>query len=74
MGNLYDDFEKRFTNKSFSMGWIEVENKPQKVLSPARKNLDELQLELEKIEDTIDSISQKKLQLSNLAKFYENFS
>lgn len=71
MSNLYDDFEKRFTNKWFSAGWSEVEAKPQetKIL---RKDLAMLQAELEQIQENIETITQKQLILANLAKLYEN--
>lgn len=68
MTNLYDDFEKRFTDSWFSVGWIEVESKPQE--KPIRKDLATLEAELEVINKSIENISQRQLILENLAKFY----
>lgn len=70
MSNLYDDFEKRFSNAFFSIGWSDVETKPQKVHS-SRKDLETLQTELEQIQEHIETVAQKQLRLSNLAKLYE---
>lgn len=71
MSNLYNDFEKRFTGNSFSANWVEVEVKPQAAMI-ARKDLNTLQDELQKIQENIETIAQKQLRLANLAKMYEN--
>lgn len=71
MSELYDDFEKRFTNKWFSSNWAEIEIKP-KEEKIFRKDLAALQAELEQIQEHIENIKQKQLRLANLAKFYEN--
>lgn len=71
MSNLYNDFEKRFTNEWFSSGWSEAEFKPKAVVE-TRKDLTTLQTELEQIEEHIEVITQKQLRLANLAKLYEN--
>lgn len=71
MSNLYDDFEKRHTQSWFAAGWIEVDANPQKH-EPARKNLAELEAELQKIGEDIENISQKQLRLSNLASLYNS--
>lgn len=71
MSNLYDDFEKRHTGNWFAASWIEVDAKPQKV-QPQKKNLAELEAELQKIGDDIENISMKQLRLSNLAKMYNS--
>lgn len=70
MSNLYDDFEKRFTNEWFSAGWSEIGAKPQKEKT-SRKDLMTLQAELEQIQENIETIKQKQLRLANLAKLYE---
>lgn len=70
MSNLYDDFEKRFTNKWFSADWSEVEAKSHEV-KISRKDLTTLQTELEQIRENIEVIVQKQLILANLAKLYE---
>lgn len=70
MSNLYNDFEKRFDNAWFSAGWVEVEAKP-KETNFARKDLGTLQAELEQIQEHIDTVAQKQLRLSNLAKLYD---
>ncbi len=73
MPNNYDDFEKRFSNAWFSVGWGEVEVKSQsKVAVTARKDLETLQNELEELNENINNIADKQLRLSNLAKFYSN--
>ncbi len=69
MSSLYDDFEKRFTDKWFSAGWIEIEAKP-KETEVAHKDLTILQAELTELNERIENISQKQLRLSNLAKLY----
>lgn len=73
MANLYNEFEKRFNNAWFSAGWVEVkaESKEQKTQN-LKKDVATLQAELEKIQENIETISLKKLRLSNLAKLYEN--
>lgn len=70
MSDSYKEFENRFSTNWFSASWVEVEQKPKerKVL---KKDLATLEVELEKINQEIDTISQKQLRLSNLAKFYE---
>lgn len=69
MSNLYDDFEKRFTGHSFSANWVEV-NVIAEQKQVFHKDLSTLESELEMINDTIDTISQKQLMLANLAKMY----
>ena len=69
MSNLYDDFEKRFTDQWFSSGWIEVENKPKKQ-EVSHKDLATLEFELELIGENIEGVMQKQLRLENLAKMY----
>lgn len=71
MSNLYDDFEKRFTDKWFSSGWAEVETK-QQTSQRVRKDLATLQAELDEIQECIENVAQKQLRLANLAKLYEN--
>lgn len=71
MSNLYDDFEKRFTDKWFSSGWAEVETK-QETSQLVRKDLATLKSELDEIQEHIENIAQKQLRLANLAKLYEN--
>lgn len=71
MSDLYNDFEKRFTNAWFSAGWGEIEVKPS-APQVSRKDLLTLQEELNAIQENIESIAQKQLRLSNLAKLYEN--
>lgn len=71
MSGLYDDFEKRHTDSWFPAGWVEVEVKKPEVQQVLRKDLATLQSELEQIEESIKTISQKQLRLSNLAKLYE---
>ena len=72
MSNLYDDFEKRFTNAWFSVGWADVEKKqqPQKNMG---KDLNVLQEELENIEKSIEDICQRQIELAKLAMQY-NYS
>lgn len=70
MSGFYENFEKRFDNKWFSIAWIEVDTQKQSE-EPARKNLDILLSELEQIEEHIELVMQKQLRLSNLAKLYE---
>lgn len=76
MSSLYENFENRFTNAWFSVGWAEVEVKPQETelqkVNNYRKDLSTLQAELDGIQEHIENISQKQLRLANLAKFYEN--
>lgn len=69
MTNLYDDFEKRFTNEFFSSGWSEIEVKPQKAQN-FHKDLAVLETELSELNEKMDIIAQKQLMLSNLAKLY----
>lgn len=71
MSELFSEFEKRHTDSWFAAGWIEVDVKPQQAVS-ARKNLAELEAELQKIGENIENISQKQLRLSNLAKLYNS--
>jgi hypothetical protein len=71
MPNLYDNFEKRFTDKWFSAGWVEVETQPQQSQF-AHKDLTVLKTELNELSEKIETIAQKQLRLANLAKFYEN--
>lgn len=73
MSNLYDDFEKRFTNAWFSAGWSEIEVKPQQeTFKRSGKDLDTLQAELEELKHDMENIHEKQLRLANLAKFYQN--
>lgn len=71
MSNLYNDFEQRFTGNWFSADWVEVktiaENK-----QIFHKDLSTLESELDMINETIETISQKQLRLANLAKFYSD--
>lgn len=69
MSDLYDNFEKRFTNAWFSAGWAEIESKPAKKES-MHKDLAILQAELETINKELENIEQKQLRLANLAKLY----
>ena len=71
MPDLYNDFEKRFTNAWFSAGWGEIEVKPA-VKQVSRKDVATLQAELAEIKENIESIAQKQLRLANLSKLYEN--
>lgn len=77
MSNLYDDFEKRFTNAFFSANWADIEIQPSKAhvateTKASHKDALTLQEELNEIQEHIENISQKQLRLSNLAKLYEN--
>lgn len=77
MSNLYDDFEKRFTNAWFSANWADIEVQPGKTQVAAETKVSHkdaltLQEELNEIQEHIENISQKQLRLSNLAKLYEN--
>lgn len=77
MSNLYDDFEKRFTNAWFSANWADIETQPSKAqvateIKPSHKDALTLQEELNEIQEHIENISQKQLRLANLAKLYEN--
>lgn len=73
MSNLYDDFEKRFTNAWFSAGWneIKIEAKPQEV-HRARKDVATLESEISALKEEIENIELKQLRLANLAKLYNN--
>lgn len=74
MSNMYDDFEKRFTNAPFFAGWVEFEVKPSKdepVNKIEHKNIETLTSELKFIEEQIEQVSLKQLRLSDLAKFYQ---
>lgn len=71
MTGLYEDFEKRFDNKWFSAGWIEVESKPQEQIS-THKDLATLEEELNEIKEKIETLAQKQLRLANLANMYNN--
>lgn len=73
MAGLYENFEKRFADKFFSAGWIEVQTptQEQKQEVVAKKDLKTLEAELAQINETIESISFNQLRLSNLAKLYE---
>ena len=72
MSGLYNDFENRFTGEWFSSGWIEVEAKPVKAIEARveHKDLATLEFELELIKEHIESLEQRELRLSNLAKMY----
>lgn len=70
MAGFYNEFEKRFTNNWFSANWSEVEVKSSANQS-SKKDLQTLQEELKQIEENIETISQKQLRLSNLAKLYQ---
>lgn len=77
MSNLYDEFEKKFQFSWFSAGWVEAELKQaaeediQEGVRPMlRKDLSTLEQELEALKEDMETINQKQLQLSNLAKFY----
>lgn len=65
MSNLYDDFEKRFTDKWFSSGWAEVETK-QQTSQRVRKDLATLQAELDEIQECIENVAQKTIEISQL--------
>lgn len=75
MSSLYQDFENRFSNQWFSAGWSEIEVKPTEeaniVAVSSKKDLVELQAELDGIQQHIEEIAQKKLRLENLSKFYQ---
>ena len=71
MTNMYDDFEKRFTNAPFFAGWVEFEVKPQAPAISMHKDLETLQEELFLIKENIEKVTEKQLRLSNLAKFYQ---
>jgi len=71
MSNLYDNFEKRFTNAPFSAGWVEFEIKSPKT-EILHKDLNTLEAELNELNERIENIAQKQLRLSNLAKLYNN--
>lgn len=77
MPNVYDDFEKRFTNSWFSAGWAEIEVQEAAVPTietPVRKDLDTLKRELEILNADMEKITQKQLRLSNLSKLYNQFT
>lgn len=69
MSGLYEDFEKRFNNGTFSAGWVEIELKSPKS-ELLRKDLTTLEAELENINNTMEEISLNQLRLSNLSKLY----
>ena len=69
MSNLYNDFEKRFTNAWFSSDWGELEVKSS-VNQVVRKDVATLQAELAVIKENIESIAQKQLRLANLSRLY----
>jgi len=70
---LYDEFEKRYTNKFFSSNWIEItpENKEKVNAVVMKKDLATLECELETLKENIENIELKKLRLSNLIKMYQ---
>lgn len=75
MSNLYDDFEKKYADRFFSAGWVEVELKVE-AKQPQRsevfhKDVKTLEAELSAINEQIENISLKQLRLSNLAKMYD---
>lgn len=76
MSNMYDDFEKRYTDKWFSAGWVEVnslvENKQILHRNIEHKNIETLEDELEMINQTLDDVSMKQIRLANLARFYNS--
>lgn len=74
MSNLYDDFEKRFTNAWFSAGWTEVELKKAEPVKKSSKDLETLQKELAELKQDFENICQKQLRLENLAKLYKQGS
>lgn len=69
MSELYENFEKRFTNSWFNSGWIEVEVKPAEN-QIVHKDLSVLEAELEVINNQLESIEHNQLRLANLAKLY----
>lgn len=71
MGKTFDEFEKRYTDKWFAAGWVEVGTRPQEVAQIQKKDLQLLQAELAQIQEHIETVAQKQLVLKNLAKLYE---
>ncbi len=71
MSSLYNDFEKRFTDKWFSLGWQEVEPESKDSML-LHKDLTILESELENLKEEVENILQKRLRLANLAKLYNN--
>jgi hypothetical protein len=67
MSSLYNNFEKRFTDKWFSAGWVDVEVK---VPAADHKDLVILEAELNQISEKIETIAQNQLRLANLSKLY----
>ena len=72
MSNLYDNFEKRFTNNWFAMGWTDSEVEETAAARIARKDAATLEAELAQINETIENVAQKQLRLANLAQLYNN--
>lgn len=70
MSNLYDDFEKKYTDRFFSAGWVEVEVKEAQKTEIFHKDIETLEAELSAINEQIENISLKQLRLSNLSKMY----
>ena len=70
---LYEEFEKRYTNKVFSPSWVEItpENKEEVKAISIKKDLATLEYELEALKESIEGVELKKLRLSNLAKMYQ---
>lgn len=73
MEDMYEEFEKRYTDKWFSAGWVEIEaqkHKSAKTVEYNHKDLATLENELEMLNDNMDEIVEKQLRLANLAKLY----
>lgn len=70
MSNLYDDFEKKYADRFFSAGWVEVEVKQPQKTEIFHKDIATLEAELSAINEQIENISLKQLRLSNLSKMY----
>lgn len=73
MSDLYDDFEKRFKNAWFSVGWQETSDNQMKgeVQQQSRRTLASLQAELNDLQDDMEKICAKQLMLENLSKLYK---
>lgn len=72
MSDLYDDFEKRFSNAWFSCSWQDVNQASSQAKGEAeqKKSLEMLQNELENLQDDMEKICAKQLVLDNLSKLY----
>lgn len=78
MSGTYDEFEKRFSNAWFSANWAELgakievnSNFTPLVENSVRKDAETLQKELDDLKLDMENINQKQLRLANLSKLYK---